>query len=72
MGEDAKPIQVRMDLSVDCKAHWTVKDAEKGKEERALELMGEGMSIRDVAEEVGLSKSKVHRLKALVVLFPRS
>jgi hypothetical protein len=61
-GEDAKPVQVRMDLH-DGKALWTVIDAQQTKEERVRELLGLGMSVREVAEEVGISKSTVQRLK---------
>jgi putative DNA primase/helicase len=71
LGEEAKPIHVRMELSADGKANWIVEDAEKSKEERALELINLGWSVRDVAEQVGLSKSKVQRLKGKVVPFPK-
>jgi putative DNA primase/helicase len=64
VGEDAKPIQVRMELSADGKASWTVEDAQKNKDERAIELLNLGLSVRDVADEVGISKSKVQRLKS--------
>ena len=33
------------------------------REERIIELLGIGMTVRDVAEEVGVSKSQVHRIK---------
>jgi transposase len=44
-------------------AVWTVTDSEASAKSRARDLLSQGMSIRDVAEEVGISRSAVHRLK---------
>jgi len=54
MGEDAKPIQVRMELK-EGRAIWSIEDVPKTKEERIIDLLKLGMSVRDIAEEVGLS-----------------
>jgi putative DNA primase/helicase len=62
-GTDAKPFEVRMRLGESQEAIWAVSDSSTSKEERALELLAGGMSVRDVAEEIGLSKSTVQRLK---------
>jgi AAA domain/Homeodomain-like domain len=68
MGDDAKPFEVRMELGPDHKARWIIADLQQSKEARALELLATGgLSLRDVAEEVGLSKSTVQRLKAKAV-----
>jgi putative DNA primase/helicase len=42
---------------------WTIRDVEDLNHSRAQELFGEGMSIRDVAEALGISKSTAARLK---------
>jgi transposase len=44
-------------------AVWTVTDSEASAKSRAREMLAEGMSVRDVAEEIGISKSAVQRLK---------
>ena len=62
-GTDAKPFEVTMRLGESQEAIWEFSDSATSKEERALELLAGGMSYRDVAEETGLSKSTVQRLK---------
>jgi hypothetical protein len=62
-GEDAKPFEVRMTTGSRGEALWTVSNFEDGAEIRVAELLDLGMSVRDIAEETGISKSKVHRLK---------
>lgn len=49
------------------KPHWTIRDVQKRKEKeekikRIIELRKQGLSIRKIAEEVGLSKSTVQRI----------
>ena len=62
-GEDAKAIEARMSLEGTGAAHWSVKDAEDALLQRAVGLFQERMSIRDAAEELGISKSKAERLR---------
>jgi len=62
-GEDARPFEVKMSAGPSGEAVWTVTDSEACAKSRARDLLAEGMSVRDVAEEVGMSKSAVHRLK---------
>jgi transposase len=40
-----------------------VRDLENAIEAQAHPLLGEGMSVRDVAEELHVSKSQAHRIK---------
>jgi putative DNA primase/helicase len=61
-GEHAKPFEARLDSSTS-KAVWTVKDVEEVDRGRIAALLATGMTVRDVAEEIGISKSVVHRLK---------
>ncbi len=45
------------------KAIWTVKGIEDVERARVEALLADGLSIRDIAEETGIHRSTVHRLK---------
>lgn len=62
-GDAAKSFDIRMSAGPSGEALWTVSDPEVSIESRALEFFREGMSVRDVADELGMSKSRAHRLK---------
>jgi putative DNA primase/helicase len=62
-GEDAKPFEVRMTLEGSGAARWSVKDAEDALLQRAVALFQERISIRDAAEELGISKGRAERLR---------
>ncbi|MBV8205954.1 MAG: AAA family ATPase [Acidobacteria bacterium] len=59
-GDAARPFQVRMRLENDV-ALWEVDDEEEFL--RASELFRQGATVRKVAEELGISKSKAARLR---------
>jgi putative DNA primase/helicase len=61
-GEDARPFEVKLMEGPSGEAVWTVGDPETSIEARILEMHRQGMSLRDIAEEAGSSKSKVHRI----------
>jgi transposase len=42
---------------------WTVKEVEDRDWTRIAALLGTAMTVRDIAEEIGISKSVVHRIK---------
>ena len=60
-GEDAKPFEVKLHLEEN-QASWEVFELEDLEEKRVAELASEGMSQRDIAQETGLSLSKVNRI----------
>ena len=61
-GEHAKPFEAKLEIC-DGKAVWSMKDVEEMDRGRIAALLASGMTVRDVAEEIGISKSVVHRLK---------
>jgi putative DNA primase/helicase len=61
-GDHARPFEAQLDLA-DGKAAWIVKDAEEAVRVRIAALLATGMSVREIAEEIGATKSSVHRMK---------
>jgi putative DNA primase/helicase len=62
IGEDAKPFEARLDVRDDA-AIWTIRDIEDCELERVVELTRAGETVRDIAKEIDISKSKVNRLQ---------
>jgi putative DNA primase/helicase len=62
-GDDAKNFEVRMVQGPSGECVWSLSDPEVSIKERASAMLNDGMSVRDVAEETGLTKSTVQRLK---------
>ena len=56
------PFEARLDLS-DGTAAWGVKDVEDADRLRVAALLETGMTVREIAEEIGIGKSVVHRMK---------
>ncbi|WP_244512288.1 AAA family ATPase [Maridesulfovibrio ferrireducens] len=61
-GEDVKPFEALL-CSEKESFYWKIKDIEDAELDELKALLSEGLSIRDCAEEMGRSKSSVHRLK---------
>jgi hypothetical protein len=61
-GRPALPFEARLETRED-RATWTVKGIEDVESARVKVLLADGMSIRDIAEETGIARSTVHRLK---------
>lgn len=61
-GDDAKPFEARLDVREDA-AYWTVRSIEDQHIDVVIRLTKEGMNVRDIADELKLSKSKVNRLQ---------
>jgi putative DNA primase/helicase len=61
-GGDVAPIEVQ--LRVDAAAAiWTMRDLEDALESRAAQMFRDGVTVRDAAEDLGISKSAAQRLK---------
>ena len=45
---------------------WTLRDITDANQVRMAEMLKDGMSVRDIADEIGVSKSTVHRFKAKI------
>lgn len=63
LGDAAKSFEVAMEGDPTNGAKWTLRSLEDSNAQKANELFSTGMSVRDVAEELGLSKSAVGRLR---------
>jgi putative DNA primase/helicase len=61
-GTDAEPFEAKLEVR-DEVAAWTTRKLDDVNRARVEALLVEGLSIRDIAEETGLSKSTVGRLK---------
>ena len=61
-GEHARPFEAQLEVRGG-KAAWAMKDVEDAVLSRVTALLAAGMSVREIAEETGLHRSKVHRLK---------
>ena len=61
-GAPARAFEARLEIRGD-QAVWTVNPVEDVETARVKALLAEGMSVRDIAEETGIHRSTVHRLK---------
>jgi HAMP domain-containing protein len=61
-GDHAGPFEAQLELT-DGKAAWIVKDVDDAVRIRVAALLAAGMSVREIAEEIGATKSAVHRMK---------
>jgi putative DNA primase/helicase len=62
IGEDAKSFEARLEVR-DGVAMWTTREIEDRELEHVIELVRAGDTVRDIAEETGISRSKVGRLR---------
>jgi putative DNA primase/helicase len=61
-GERAKPFEAKFELR-DGAAFWSIQEIEDVEYARVKALLDDGLSIRDIADETGISRSTVHRIK---------
>jgi len=62
VGDDAAPFEARMETR-DGGAWWTLRDMRDVQAERVRAMTRDKMSVREIAEELGISKSTVNRIQ---------
>ena len=63
LGADTAPFEARLIEAEGGGVTWAVADLKDAQRDRAEAMLAEGLSVRDIAEETGMSKSAVHRIK---------
>jgi putative DNA primase/helicase len=61
-GDSAKPFEAKLEIR-DGMAVWTTRELEDANRARVEALLDDGLSVRDIADETGIPKSTVQRLK---------
>jgi putative DNA primase/helicase len=66
-GDAAKPFEAKLE-TCDGSALWTIRELEDANRARVEALLDENpkMSVRDIADETGIPKSTVHRIKKAI------
>ena len=64
-GDAAKPFEAKLEMR-DGTAVWTTRELEDANRARVQALLDDGMTVRDIADETGIPKSTVHRIKKAV------
>lgn len=62
-GDGVKPFEAQLQQEGDMLT-WSVREIEEAEQDQLKSLLAEGLSIREIAEEMGKSKSAIHRLKS--------
>jgi putative DNA primase/helicase len=63
MGADAAPFEAKLIETAEGGLTWALADLANAQRDRAEALLRDGVTIRDVSDETGMSRSAVHRLK---------
>ncbi len=63
LGDEAKPFELQLESGPDGRAVWTMRELEDAKAQKAGELFASGVTVRDVAEKLGISRSAAGRLR---------
>jgi putative DNA primase/helicase len=61
-GEAAKPFEARL-LTINGRMEWTTREIEDVNRVRIASMLEDAMSIREIADELGIPKSTVHDIK---------
>ncbi len=61
-GDEALPFEAKLQV-FDGQAHWTCNTLQDRELDQVEELSLEGKTVREIADQTGLSKSKVHRMQ---------
>ena len=62
-GDAAKPFEVKLTADPGGRPIWTIHEIADVQNARVEALVADGLSVRDIAEETGIPKSTVHRIK---------
>ena len=60
-GAEIKPIEVRLNMDRDGRQTWAWRDVEEGTFERVVELANDGLRPGEIANELGIHKSRASR-----------
>jgi DNA-binding transcriptional ArsR family regulator len=61
LGEDTAPFEARLAVDSSGRQAWTLRMLEESRRERILALKAEGLSLSEIASELGVNKSTVSR-----------
>jgi hypothetical protein len=61
-GDEARPFEVKLQAGPSGEAVWTIANPDTSLEDRVLEMRHLGMSVREIAAELGKSSSTIHRI----------
>lgn len=61
-GDAAKPFEAKLETRGGT-AVWTTRELEDANRARVEALLEDGLSVREIADETGIPKSTVHRIK---------
>jgi putative DNA primase/helicase len=64
-GEAAKPFEAKLETRDDA-AVWTTRELDDANRARVQALLNDGLSVRDIADETGIPRSTVGRIKKAV------
>jgi hypothetical protein len=64
-GDDARPFEAKLDVR-EGRAIWATRELEDANRARVQALVDDGLSVRDIADETGISKSTVQRIKKAI------
>jgi putative DNA primase/helicase len=64
-GDDARPFEAKLDVR-EGRAIWATRELEDANRARVQALLDDGLSVRDIADETGISKSTVQRIKKAI------
>ena len=64
-GEAARPFEAKLEIR-DGKAVWTTRNLDDANRARVQALLDDGLSVREIADETGIPKSTVHRIKKAI------
>jgi len=64
-GNAAKPFEAKLETKGDA-AVWTIRELDDANRARVQALLDDGLSVRDIADETGIPRSTVHRIKKAI------